>query len=870
MLLGLLFSVYVGGRYIFVQMIRQTEENVRMVGDDIRRLVYGELDRLHHLAAQSAGVLARADDPLRDGEALRARLPDLFAQHTPVDMAIFLTPDGQFVKGYLRGPGEPFREIAPDELQPYLSSASPLRVALDGGNRRPGILVCGGRPLFFAFAPVEVPDGRGRGFVVLGSLVQNAAFMDRINGVTPGMEVRMDTSRPGGVSVPGAMGLPAGPAPALHEVLTYGSGGHWHLGDNAFEAVIPVTDIFGRKVTAITVRLPGSFSSLASIALGWLTSFIACVGIVFVLPMFWLQSRVLLNPLSRLTRQIREIGEHHLDGDCGAIHWPKDDEFGVLARSVNDMAAALASKTRQNAQGEQNQRALIAGVPDGLCVFDRDARLVEVRKQPDDAPPIPGLLAGSPVSPAVFPEGDCQAFRGAVGEAFRADRIQMVILPSREPDGSRRHFETRISRMDDALALVVLRDVTKEWHERETREHVEAHLAKVQKMESLGTMAAGIAHDFNNILAIIQNTVEFTWENPADGEREAVGTIRQATDKGAALTRELMTYAGHTRTAFRRAAPNALILELEKLMNGVIAQNVILDFKLAPGLPPVDVDPHQFWKVVINLLKNASEALNGCSGHITISTGPFTLTPQNVADFYSTHALPLEDGVLFQIADNGPGLPKEVIDRVFEPFVSTKAVGRGLGLATVFGIVDVHNGGIAITSGPGKGTCFRIWLPAARALEETLSPLSVPAQASGRRAAGLPEGPPGPGTPLRPKVLLVEDDPSILLTTRIVLHSLGVEALAASSQREVQRLFSQFADEIRLILLDAQAGDLDNVRLLSILRRSQPAIPTVILSGHTEEKIRAMFTTEPYDAFLGKPYTRDELGAILARFRCLT
>lgn len=483
------------------------------------------------------------------------------------------------------------------------------------------------------------------------------------------------------------------------------------------------------------IQMPGSLAARASVALGWLTCFIAVVGIVFVIPIFWIHSKLILDPLEVLTRQIHEMRTSRMEGEQGG----------------------MAS-----------------------------------------------------------------------------------------------------------------RDVPQAEHESESCGHVEAHLAKVQKMESLGTLAAGIAHDFNNILAIIQNTVELSGRQ-SDGEMdEAVKTIHQATEKGAALTRQLMTYAGHAPAEFECQDVNAMIRELEGLMSGVVAQNVILDFKLDSNLPPVAADPQQFWKVLINLLRNASEAFNGASGHITVSTSLLILTRQISASFFSTRPLPLERGVLIQVEDTGPGIHPDVIDRLFEPFVSTKAVGRGLGLATVFGIVGVHNGGIAIRSELGKGTCFRIWLPVFKQPRPVSGAADTQPEASGvPRAVTVPRVK-SDGSVARPLVLLVDDDPAILRTTSVVLRSLGIETLAASGQREAQTLFSRHADAISLLFLDAQAGNFDNVRLLSILRRSRPDLPAVILSGHAEERVRVMFASVRYDAFLGKPYTRDELKAVLQDFIALS
>jgi CheY-like chemotaxis protein len=375
------------------------------------------------------------------------------------------------------------------------------------------------------------------------------------------------------------------------------------------------------------------------------------------------------------------------------------------------------------------------------------------------------------------------------------------------------------------------------------------------------------------MLAIIQNTLDVTWSGPQVGKEEetAVATIRQATAKGTVLTRELMTYAGQNRTTFKRDDPNSLIIELEKLMGGVVASNISLELKLTPGLPKVDADPHQFWKVIINLLKNSSEAMNGLRGRIGISTYPFEMTEINREDFYSTQELIPGPGVIFQIDDTGSGIPQDLIGRLFEPFFSTKAVGRGLGLSTVFGIVGAHNGGIAIDSEIGKGTTFRVWLPAmkdapvtetAEVKENSQNPPAAKAENTTPSSATASARP-------RPCILMVEDDQAILQTTKILLRTLGADTLTAVSKRDALALFRKHVDAIDLILLDAQIGNLDNVRLLSTFRMRKQGIPTVIISGHTETRIRELFADEPFNGFISKPYTMDDLRRTLSPFIAL-
>ena len=868
-LLGLLLVFYLGGRFILVHMIREAERDIQAIGCDVKSVVYNELGYLQKVATRAAEVFSRSGGEVTH-EFLQSQLGPFYTEDgTPVNLVIALAADGSFQKGCFQTPDTLPLPIGANEILPYLAPLPSLLATNTIGHLPSGLITFRQKPVFIGSAPLKTPSGKVAGFILIGSLFHNHPLLSRINKVSHGMQVAVADQRARHAASKAKNPPPpkTGISPVFSEALNFYSGGRWHLGENVFEAVIPIHDILGREVTSISIRLPQSFSSLASIALGWLTVFVASVGILFVLPIFWLQTRIVLNPLCSLAEQIRKIGECHLDGNCASLYWPNKDEFGMLAQSVNSMLDSLSRKTKQVGQIEQRQRALIAGMPDGLCVFDANAHLVAVHKQPDYTHPIPGLITGHPVTPPLFPEADCETLKKAIGETFRTEKIQMVLVSCRESDSSYRHFETRICRMDAYFALVIFRDVTAEWRDRETRVQVENRLSQIQKMESLGNLAAGIAHDVNNILAIIQNTVEVTWENPDPETREAVATIRQATGKGAALTRELMTYAGQTRITFKRDDPNSLVLDLEKLMGGVVAPNVSIELKLTPNLPHVDTDPQQFWKVIINLLKNASEAMSGARGHICISTYPFMLTPVNIVDFFSTHTLTPGNGVVFQIDDTGSGIPPEIIKRLFEPFFSTKAVGRGLGLATVFAIVDAHNGGIAIDSEQGKGTTFRIWIPAVKDTRATLPQTpaaALPGTAETHEKEAVAPVPAVQKSP--PRVLLIEDDPAILQSTSFALRSLNAETLTAATKREALSIFRKQGDSISLILLDAHIGHLDNVRLLSALRLRNPNVPIVVISGYNETRIREMFAAESYDGFLGKPYTRSELEGLLNRF----
>jgi signal transduction histidine kinase len=584
---------------------------------------------------------------------------------------------------------------------------------------------------------------------------------------------------------------------------------------------------------------------------------VAGIGTFFIILVFSLQARMIFAPLRQITDAVKKVmGGHYAPGDYPKLKWEGKDEFGLFVQSVNEMASSLSEKTLALAEQREYQAALLTSIPDCVCLFDREARLVKMYKQPDLVSPIRGVVAGECLMSPFFLEQDCEHLQEAIGKTFGTGKSQLAFVSLRETSDMFRHFEVRACKINPEHALVVLKDITREKRESDHKKQVEGHMVRVEKIESLGTLAAGIAHDVNSMLTVIRNTLEVTWKDPVKEEMEGIRTILQAAEKGSQLTRELMTYAGQNQVKFKRSDPNEIVLAMEKLLQGVMASNVILDLALGEKLPKVDADPHQFWKVLLNLLKNASEAMNGLRGAVRIRTYELRLTEHSKRDFFCTHSLACEPGVVFEISDTGVGIPKEILKRVFEPFFSTKSSGRGLGLATAFGIVDTHNGAISIASEVGKGATFRIWLPVSK-----MAPTEEGQDKVSERVISAKKP-----TSERPCVLIIEDDRAVLQTTRILLQSLGVDSLEAGSKRDAIGVFGKNSDRINLVFLDATIDNLDNVKLLGLLRQHNPEIPVVIVSGYSEKRISQMFAAQPFEGFLGKPYTRDQLIAAIRPF----
>ncbi len=223
------------------------------------------------------------------------------------------------------------------------------------------------------------------------------------------------------------------------------------------------------------------------------------------------------------------------------------------------------------------------------------------------------------------------------------------------------------------------------------------------------------------------------------------------------------------------------------------------------------------------------------------------MSPEVSPDFVSEHSLASGDGVLFRVSDDGPGIEPEALRRMFDPYFSSKSLGRGLGLATVRAIVDAHGGGIRVTSVFGRGTTFRIYLPETRLPRNALK-THVPS------AGQLPR-----------EVLVVDNDEAILRTSFILLKSLGVSAHTAHDRAESLAVLRRRGRGMGAILLDANLGGIDTVRLLEALRAAAPGIRIIVSSGSGEEDIRRMFATAPFDDFLAKPYTLNELKSTLMK-----
>ncbi|PYO40978.1 MAG: hybrid sensor histidine kinase/response regulator [Gemmatimonadetes bacterium] len=388
--------------------------------------------------------------------------------------------------------------------------------------------------------------------------------------------------------------------------------------------------------------------------------------------------------------------------------------------------------------------------------------------------------------------------------------------------------------------LVVIDDVTE-------RKRLEEQFRQAQKMEAVGRLAAGVAHDFNNLLTAILGTTDLMIEDlPADDpDREGLLDIRGAAERAAVLTRQLLTFSRQQVVSPRMLRLNELITDLVKLLRRLLGEDVTIASALAPDCGAVKADPGQLEQVLVNLAVNARDAMpNG--GRLTIETKNVDLD----AD-YPTERVMIPAGryVMLAVTDNGTGMDAQTNARIFEPFFTTKPVGKGtgLGLATVYGVVQQSGGYIWLYSELGHGTSFKIYLPRVDA--------DGPQPAEEEQRASALDG--------SETVLVAEDEEAVRLIIAKALEARGYRVLSARDGTEALELAAGHG-RIDLLVTDVVMPDMNGRELSRRFTEARPNLRTLYLSGYTDDAMLHRGVLQEGVAFLQKPFS---LGALARKVR---
>lgn len=512
--------------------------------------------------------------------------------------------------------------------------------------------------------------------------------------------------------------------------------------------------------------------------------------------------------------------------------------------SINRDVSARRQAEEALRRSEARFRAMFESSAAGIALVDPAGRLVEANPalgqmlggrpedelrrrplaalaHPDDAPALRAGTASALASAYGHWRGEVRFPR----RGFEPVWAQVTLSPVADTGGGVRY------------GIAIVENVTERKEAEEALARSEERLRHAQKLEAVGRLAGGIAHDFNNLLmAILTHAwVVRSGAGAADTDASAA-EIQRAAERGAELTRQLLAFS-------RREVPdpvvvdlNAVVAETERMARRLLGEDVEVSTRLDAGLPPVRADRSQLEQVVMNLLVNARDAMPG-GGRVVMETRE-TIVPAGDGS--------VSPGwyVLLTVSDTGHGMDATTRERIFEPFFTTKEVGRGtgLGLSTVYGIVQQAGGAVFVESEPGLGACFRLYFPAATG---PLEPAARDAEADASPAGGE-------------TVLLVEDEPQLRVPLGRILREHGYRVLEAGDADEALAT-AEAHGPVDLLLSDVVMPRGDGVELARALARRQPGLCTLLMSGYAFEALSEKGAAEI--GVLRKPVRPDELTA---------
>lgn len=379
-------------------------------------------------------------------------------------------------------------------------------------------------------------------------------------------------------------------------------------------------------------------------------------------------------------------------------------------------------------------------------------------------------------------------------------------------------------------------------HELDERIRLEEHLTQARKMESIGRLAGGVAHDFNNILAVILGHGELMLEDLPEGSplRADLVNMLKAGERARDLTHQLLAFGRKQILNVRTLDLNPAVQEVGGMIQRLLGEDIEIRLRLGANTGFVKADQSQLHQVLMNLCLNARDAMPG-GGVLTIETHKVQIDE----DFTAEHSnLAPGTHVLLQVTDTGTGMDENTLQHVFDPFFTTKEMGKGtgLGLATVYGIVKQHGGEILVSSAPGQGTTFQVYLPS---VSETLS-------GSGASSADAPLM--GQGE----TVLVAEDNPHVRKLAVMMLKRLGYRVLESESVSQCIEMAST-ASQLDLLLTDIVMPGMNGLQLSERIRAFRPGIQTLFMSGYTDDVLGHHGVLEKNVHFLTKPFTEKSL-----------
>ncbi len=557
------------------------------------------------------------------------------------------------------------------------------------------------------------------------------------------------------------------------------------------------------------------------------------------------KTRKLLNTLATGETETARIEKRYIHKD-GSILWVDLTDTAISnATGQPELALGVivditARKKAEHAlkESEATARVLLNATSDVITLINEDGTILDMNEPSSHLMEMSRQKAIGECLWDIMPDNVAAPRKKNVAMAYRTKKPVIAENPHEKA-----WFETMVYPILDKEGNVTRlamrgRDITERKKAEEQRLQLEAKFREAQRLESLSLLAGGVAHDFNNLLAgVLGNAGLALMDLPVDHPaRSAVEQIETAAERAAELTRQMLAYSGHGKFIVEFFDVSGLVHEMEDMIRTLISPKARLKFMLPDLLEMVKGDTGQIRQVVMNLLINASEALENREGTISITTGMLYCAR---SFFYGLTVGKdcVEGNYLFiEIDDSGVGMNADIVTKMYDPFFSTKFTGRGLGLAATLGIVKGHNGAIKVSSKPGKGSRFTVFLPSSGIVNQEKS-----LQRKDDAATAM-------------RILVVDKDNSMRTLAKRILVKAGYSVVDVDSCEKALEMMVVDKSKYGLVLVDLTDEKLLGENQTVELIRNQTDTPVIITTGLSVDEVKMYYANLPHVQFLEKPY----------------
>jgi len=521
------------------------------------------------------------------------------------------------------------------------------------------------------------------------------------------------------------------------------------------------------------------------------------------------------------------------------IRWP-DGRYVRFEIAIDITERKRAEKALR--ESEERNRAMLNALPDMIFVFNREYIFTDFRASETEKLFVsPELFIGKHIS-EILPPDLISITRENIDSVFATGEMK-VYQYSIQQDDTVRYFETRMVLKSSDEALAIVRDVTESKKIEEDKIRLQMQLMQAQKMESVGRLAGGIAHDFNNMLGAITGYSELALRK-VDAEsplRRYLEEILKTAGRSADLTRQLLAFARKQAIEPKIISLNNTVENMLAMLRRLIGENISLEWKPCADLWPVNVDPAQMDQILANLTINARDAISG-SGFILIETMNRIIDENYPSD---SENIPPGQYVVLMVSDSGSGMDQATKEKIFEPFFTTKELGHGtgLGLATVYGIVQQNKGFINVYSEPGRGSSFKMYFPA-------MCGENIRIEAEGPQLIPRGDG---------EVIIIVEDEPAIIEIAKSILEELNYKVITAASPDEAKTAGSSYDGVIDLLITDIILPEKNGRELAAEITASRPEMKVLFMSGYTADVIARQGIIEEGISFIQKPFSMKDI-----------